>query len=229
MAEIKVEKRKPVWPWILAGLAVLAIVIFLIAGNDNNRDRKQSAAYDTERDSRNNDSYGDNDKTVTGRNNDRDHMSDNKKSGDNMMGNSDKKEQRQVADFVKFVRTDLREEKLDHRNLKRAFNELQDATEAIAKNSGYPEENLEDTKEYVDMIDQENFEEKNAEQVRRTADVFADHLQKMQRAKFPQLETDALQLMESTKKISTSQPAIDQSTEIRSFLAEAADLVEKME
>lgn len=227
MAEIRVEKRKPVWPWIIAGLAVLAIVIFLVAGNDNDRDRKQSAAYNTERDYGNDNIIEKNDNSKVATIDDsRDKTRDHDK---NMLGNSDKKEHREVAEFVEFVRTDLKDEELDHRNLTRAFNELQDATESIAENSGYPKEYIEDTKEYVDMIDKESFEEQNADQIRRTADVFADHLQKMQMAKFPQLKTDALQLIESSKKINTSQPAINQSAEIRSFLAEAADLVEKME
>lgn len=232
MAEIRVEKRKPVWPWIIAGLAVLAIVIFLVAGNDNDRDRKQSAAYNNERDygkdnviENNDDRTNDNRKVAT-RNGSPDDSRDDDK---NMLGSNDKKEHREVAEFVEFVRTDLKDEELDHRNLTRAFNELQDATESIAENSGYPKEYIEDTKEYVDMIDKNSFEEQNADQIRRTADVFADHLQKMQMAKFPQLKTDALQLIESSKKINTSQPAINQSAEIRSFLAEAADLVEKME
>lgn len=34
MAEIKVEKKKPVWPWILAALIILAIILYFVL-NDN--------------------------------------------------------------------------------------------------------------------------------------------------------------------------------------------------
>jgi hypothetical protein len=30
MAEIKIEKKKPVWPWILAGLLIAALLYFLL-------------------------------------------------------------------------------------------------------------------------------------------------------------------------------------------------------
>ncbi len=241
MAEIRVEKRKPIWPWILAGLAALAIVIFLVAGNDNdrNRDRNQSAAYDSERNYDNDamdntrgtadrdNTYNSGDRDNIG-NRDRNAVADNPQNDRSGMSNNNG-DRKEVAEFVNYVRTDLRDETLDHKNLTRAFNELRDATQSIAEMTGYPKDSIADPKDFVDMIDKESFEEQNAEKIRRTADVFADHLQKMQRAKFPQLRADALQLVESSKKISTSQPAIDQSAEIRSFLAEAADLVEKME
>ncbi len=35
MAEIKIEKKSPVWPWILVALAVIGIVIYLVAFNDD--------------------------------------------------------------------------------------------------------------------------------------------------------------------------------------------------
>ena len=34
MAEIKVEKKKPVWPWIIAALIILAIILYFVL-NDN--------------------------------------------------------------------------------------------------------------------------------------------------------------------------------------------------
>ncbi len=213
MAEIKIEKRKPVWPWILAGLAVIAIVIFLVAGNNNrDRDRDQSAMNDSRHDNNYN-----NDRNSAGKN------------GNSNIMSADKKEQRQVADFVDFVRHDLKDETLDHRNVTRAFNELRDATESIAEKTGYPKESIDDTKDYIKDINKDSFESDSSDQVKRTADVFADHLQKMQMAKFPQLKTDALKLVESSKRISSKQPAIDQAGELRSFFADAADLVEKME
>lgn len=35
MAEIKIEKRKPVWPWILLIIILAALVYFYVKGNDN--------------------------------------------------------------------------------------------------------------------------------------------------------------------------------------------------
>lgn len=35
MAEIKIEKKKSVWPWII-GLIILALLIYFLAFNDRN-------------------------------------------------------------------------------------------------------------------------------------------------------------------------------------------------
>ncbi len=35
MAEIKIEKKKPVWPWILLILVLAALVYFYIKGDEN--------------------------------------------------------------------------------------------------------------------------------------------------------------------------------------------------
>lgn len=36
MAEIKVEKKKPVWPWILLIIIILGIVVYLFVYDDYN-------------------------------------------------------------------------------------------------------------------------------------------------------------------------------------------------
>lgn len=33
MAEIKIEKKKPVWPWIVVGLIIAALLYFLLLSN----------------------------------------------------------------------------------------------------------------------------------------------------------------------------------------------------
>tara|TARA_R100000935_G_C2807100_1_gene153230 strand:- start:224 stop:427 length:204 start_codon:yes stop_codon:yes gene_type:complete len=35
MAEIKIEKKKPVWPWILVGLIILGVIFFLVFANED--------------------------------------------------------------------------------------------------------------------------------------------------------------------------------------------------
>lgn len=36
MTEIKIEKKKPIWPWILLGLLILAIVLYFLFFRNNN-------------------------------------------------------------------------------------------------------------------------------------------------------------------------------------------------
>jgi len=35
MAEIKIEKKKPVWPWILIGLIILAVIFFVVFASED--------------------------------------------------------------------------------------------------------------------------------------------------------------------------------------------------
>ncbi len=35
MAEIKIEKKKPVWPWILIGLIILAVIAFVVFASED--------------------------------------------------------------------------------------------------------------------------------------------------------------------------------------------------
>ncbi|MEP6260425.1 MAG: hypothetical protein ABJ092_02520 [Gillisia sp.] len=52
MAEIKIEKKKPVWPWILIGLIILAVVFFLVFANEDddefNEDTDELRELDSE-------------------------------------------------------------------------------------------------------------------------------------------------------------------------------------
>ncbi len=38
MAEINIEKKKPVWPWIVAGIIVLLLILFLVGVFDRDND-----------------------------------------------------------------------------------------------------------------------------------------------------------------------------------------------
>ncbi|WP_100615746.1 hypothetical protein [Confluentibacter citreus] len=36
MAEIKIEKKSPIWPWILLAIAVIAIIVYFVYNNEDN-------------------------------------------------------------------------------------------------------------------------------------------------------------------------------------------------
>ena len=46
MAEIKIEKKKPIWPWILLVLVVLAIIAYLVYSNQEREDYNDDVADD---------------------------------------------------------------------------------------------------------------------------------------------------------------------------------------
>lgn len=47
MAEIKIEKKKPIWPWILAGLLFLAIILYFFVFKDKNNEELINDVSDT--------------------------------------------------------------------------------------------------------------------------------------------------------------------------------------
>ncbi len=47
MAEIKIEKKKAMWPWILIGLALLAIILYFVFFNKQPDDRAMATNTDT--------------------------------------------------------------------------------------------------------------------------------------------------------------------------------------
>lgn len=38
MAEIKIEKKKPVWPWILLGLIILGVILYFLLADERTDD-----------------------------------------------------------------------------------------------------------------------------------------------------------------------------------------------
>lgn len=47
MAEIKIEKKKPIWPWILIGLLILAVILYFFVFNKNVTDKAVNEPRDT--------------------------------------------------------------------------------------------------------------------------------------------------------------------------------------
>jgi hypothetical protein len=47
MAEIKIEKKKPIWPWILIGVVILALLLYFFVFKDNNNSQLLDNNADT--------------------------------------------------------------------------------------------------------------------------------------------------------------------------------------
>ena len=56
MAEIKIEKKKPIWPWVLIGLLILAFILYFFVFKDKNNSQLNIAAINSTSMSINNDS-----------------------------------------------------------------------------------------------------------------------------------------------------------------------------
>jgi uncharacterized integral membrane protein len=52
MAEIKIEKKKAVWPWIVVGLIIAALLYFFILLSDNKAPSESNAEIENSTDVR---------------------------------------------------------------------------------------------------------------------------------------------------------------------------------
>lgn len=200
MAEIKIEKKKPIWPWILALLLVALIIYFLFF---------KSTTVITNESTTNND-------TIV----DRTEMQDDGYINDNL---SD------VAAFVAFVKSDDGQMTLDHEYSKNALTKLIDATEEVSSNTEFDSKmDLDNARKYADEITKNPEATSHADNIKKATDMISAVLQNLQEAKFPNLQSEAAKVKMSSQAINVKELTLNQKEKIKSFFDDAADLLEKM-
>lgn len=226
MAEIKIEKKKPVWPWIIGGLILLMVVgFFLFSDNDNTRQRE--SAYTNGAATGDEQGRVDEDRNTSGdKNANENNQRNNNRTAYGDRSNGDNSE---VAGFVQYVRSDMKDTKeLDHQTLSQAFTRLSQATSAKAKEVGYEAENLQQAESTINQITDDKFQTTHADNIRKTADIISNELAGLQQAKFPDLDNEAKKLIKASESIKSDELAMEQNDEIKEYLNEAADLLDKM-
>lgn len=201
MAEIKIEKKKQVWPWLLAGLVLAAIVIYFLMFRDS--DNVNTMEVVTE---------------------------ENYISGTNDTNLLDVKENNStVAAFVSFVKNDTSRMSLDHAYTNEALLKLFAATNAMADEIDYEiQADLEKVKESANLITNEPFETSHANNIRNAADNSTTALQNMQQDKYPWLSDEVEELKNASTAINPLALTLEQRDAVKNYFAKAADLLDKM-
>lgn len=201
MAEIKIEQKNQVWPWLLAGLIIAALVIYFLMFRDN--DNVNTAEVVTEKD----------------------YTSDTNES--NLL---DVKENNStVVAYVNFVENSKEKMSLDHAYTNEALLKLIEATDAMANEVGYEvQADLEKVREYANMITKDPFETTHADNIRKANDILTNVLQNIQKAKYPGLADEAEELKSASESIKPGVLALEQKDAVKNYFAKAADLLEKM-
>lgn len=201
MAEIKIEQKKQVWPWLLAGLVVAALVIYFLMFRDN--DNVNTAEVVTEEN----------------------YISDTNES--NLL---DVKENNStVAAYVNFVENSKEKMSLDHAYTNEALLKLIEATNAMANEVGYEvRADIEKAKEYANMITNAPFETTHADNIRKADDILTNVLQNIQKAKYPGLADEVEELKSASTAIDPLALTLEQKDAVKNYFAKAADLLEKM-
>lgn len=199
MAEIKIEKKAPIWPWIV-GLLLVALALYFLFFRDT--------AVVTDGTTTTND-------TIVDRTEMQDDRSD--------MNTSD------VATFVAFAKNDDGNMTLDHEYSNDALNKLIDATEEVADKVSYDSKiDLEKAREHADAITKNPEATDHADHIKMSTDIISSVLQGIQGAKFTDLKAEAGKVKMSSEAINVKELALHQKKTIKTFFSDAADLLEKM-
>lgn len=207
MTEIKIEKKKLVWPWILLGLAIIALLIYFLAFNNSGEEMNDAPMTSERIDAKDNELDGNNETELI-----------NVKENNNT-----------ITEYIKYVNTHLNKMGLDHKYTNEALLKLIKATNAIADEVGYNvRADLEKAKEYADMITDDRYEITHADNIRKASDMLTKVLHNIQKAKYPGLTNEITELRNASEAIKPGVQTLNQRNEVKAFFAKAADLLEKM-
>lgn len=199
MAEIKIEQKKQIWPWLLVGLVVAALLVYLLVFRDNgkNAEAVNDAEYIT-----------------------------NTNEPDLL---EIKENNSTVAAFVSFVENDTNKMSLDHAYTNEALLKLVAATNAIANEVGYEvRADIEKVEEYANMISKDPFETTHADNIRKADDILTNVLQNIQKAKYPGLADEVEELKSASESIKPGVLTLEQKGAVKNYFAKASDLLQKM-
>lgn len=199
MAEIKIEQKKQVRPWMIVGLVIAALLIYFLVFRDN----------------------GKNTEAVT----EADHITNTSET--DLIGLEENNGI--VEDYVNFIENSKVKMSLDHAYTNEALLKLIEATNAMANEVGYEvQADLEQVKEYANMITVDPYETTHADNIRKAADILSNVLQNIQKAKYPGLAAEVDELKSASESIKPEVLTLDQKDAVKNYFAKASDLLQKM-
>lgn len=134
-----------------------------------------------------------------------------------------------VAEFRDYVNNDQGRFGRDHEYTSGALTRLIEATRSVADKHGhYINTDLNQAKEDADKITHDPQSLAHANHIRNAATAIAVALQNLQKAKFPQLNTEASRVKDAAADIDAGKETLNQKDNIRTFFTNASDLLGKM-
>ncbi len=199
MAEIKIEQKKQIWPWLLAGLVILALLLYFLVFRDNDKNTESVTDADDITNTNESDLLGVKENNST------------------------------VAAYVNFVENNNEKMGLDHDYTNEALLKLIEATNAMANEVGNDvQADIEKAKEYAKIISSDPFKTTHADNIRKVADILTNVLQNIQKANYPSLEAEVSALKSASESIKLGVLTLDQKEAVKNYFAKAADLLKKM-
>jgi hypothetical protein len=199
MAEIKIKQKKQLWPWLLVGLVIAALLLYFLVFRDN--DENTDAVNEVDR--------------ITNTN-EIDLLEVKENNGI-------------VVAYVNFVENNKEKMSIDHAYTNEALSKLIEATNAIANEVGYDvQADIDKVKEYAKMISSDPFETTHADNIRKADDILTKVLQNIQKAKYPALADEVTALKSAAESIKVDVLALEQKDAVKNYFAKASELLQKM-
>jgi hypothetical protein len=199
MAEIKIEQKKQIWPWLLAGFILALILVYLLVLRSNRNDAELLGSAN-------------------------EINAANEGSMLDVKENNSK-----VAAYINFIEISHEKMDLDHAYTNEALLKLIDATSAMALAVGFEvSTDLERVKAYANKITYAPLVDSHADNIRKADDILSQVLENLQMAKYPELAIESAELKLASESINPDVLTLDQKDEVKNFFSKAAILLQKM-
>ena len=216
MAEIKIEKKQPVWPWILLGLIILGVILyFLLADNDDTVDDMDDT--NTEQVDTTYQTTGAVDNNTSGWADDETNRTPSSIADDQSVDNY-------LAHVDNTTRMGV-----EHEYTNNALLHLINAVDYKAQEQNVNiQSDLTEIRNDARAITQNPQATDHAEEIRTAATKLAGAIEKIQKEKYPNLTEDVSDVKTAAQEIDTSTLTLDQKDKINAFFNEAANALRKM-
>lgn len=206
MAEIKIEKKSPVWPWILLALLVLAGILYFVMGDDNDDDLNDDDDATTEQVLEEN---------VPVEENNADQM---------YSGEYDSA----IASYTDYL-GNTEKMGIDHEYSNGALMLLIDAVSAKADVLDIDlDADLAQARENANAITTDPYEVNHADLIKNSGKIITRALTTLQTAKYPNLTEEVSMVEKNVMAITKEEHTLDQKGDVNRFFKSAEDLLIKM-
>ena len=196
MAEIKIKKKAPIWPWIVGALLVGALIYFLVFADDANDDVDDVITTTTEQPMQN----------------------------DGMENSSNLSDSNEINEYVAFVSDSNMN--VDHEYSSAALTKLIAATRATANEVGVDiNADLSAATTLSDEITNDPKSLTHSNKIKDAAGKIAQALKTIQTEKFSQLDSQYSDVETAVSNIKADMPTLDQKEAVKAFFDKAGNLL----
>ncbi len=218
MAEIKIEKKKPIWPWIILVLVILAILYFLVFADDDG-DMDDMDNVETEQVEET--AWEEDDETTTW-----DEQTDTtgwENTGDTLSDSG-----QGVSGYLAYI-SDNSKMGIDHEYTNNAIIHLMNAVQAKANDLNYDiSADMQAVKQDAQVIQKAPMASTHADKIKSAGMKLANIIEKMQKEKFPNLSQDVNEVKTAAQNINGTTQTLEQKDQVKKFFDEAGDVLRKM-